>query len=342
MATKNLLSQSLELEFNNRCLYLRDKIERRITAKYLLSTWSASGLVYISTPRWTLNSQDRDHVLCSILQYEFIIINSEILCSALSSITKQLKQITKKCELLMKTLSELIIILKHDRVAFKHIFSNKNGIWEAFLSVSMTALLRNVPIGQIVLSDKDHSDTSWVNICMTLLVTIKYWKQKHFIFAINNGLYKLLMVWWIKRVHFPYSPRVQIELVLSCVLYQNCLKYASKIDYNSAITMKEYFVTTFRKYFKDNSNKSYRQYLRAMNGSNLCGISKFIKYQQNEEVIVKCGWPLCNKQRKEFEIRNKCKGCELLKYCCKSHQKKHWKFIHRQQCLRINCLQVRC
>ena len=46
-----------------------------------------------------------------------------------------------------------------------------------------------------------------------------------------------------------------------------------------------------------------------------------------------CQWIECKnkKKRKRLWI---CKGCKLVTYCCKSHQKKDWKFIHSTQCLK--------
>eukprot|EP01084_Bolivina_argentea_P308722 533924_1 len=44
-----------------------------------------------------------------------------------------------------------------------------------------------------------------------------------------------------------------------------------------------------------------------------------------------CKWIFCgNTQRKLY----KCKGCQLINYCCRKHQKQHWTYIHSQQCLR--------
>eukprot|EP01084_Bolivina_argentea_P018485 34415_1 len=46
-----------------------------------------------------------------------------------------------------------------------------------------------------------------------------------------------------------------------------------------------------------------------------------------------CEWKYC-KQTKKTKKLYRCKGCQLVTYCCKSHQKKHWKTIHSKQCLR--------
>lgn len=50
----------------------------------------------------------------------------------------------------------------------------------------------------------------------------------------------------------------------------------------------------------------------------------------------KCGWPPCSIYVPNDDIHQirtwKCSRCRLIRYCCKNHQKKHWKFIHRQQC----------
>lgn len=32
-----------------------------------------------------------------------------------------------------------------------------------------------------------------------------------------------------------------------------------------------------------------------------------------------------------------CRGCRLVRYCCVSHQKRHWKYVHRFECTRRFC-----
>ena len=49
--------------------------------------------------------------------------------------------------------------------------------------------------------------------------------------------------------------------------------------------------------------------------------------------IKKCMWPLC--RNRKYRNRYRCSRCQIVRYCCKNHQKKHWKFIHRQQCERF-------
>merc|ERR1712129_293494 len=50
------------------------------------------------------------------------------------------------------------------------------------------------------------------------------------------------------------------------------------------------------------------------------------------EKIIYCGHPRCNKQENDFAEKCLCEGCKLIKYCCRKHQKNHWKLIHSQQC----------
>ena len=61
-----------------------------------------------------------------------------------------------------------------------------------------------------------------------------------------------------------------------------------------------------------------------------------VKYVVKKDVKEYCGWPLCQKEiEKNDGKKTKCKGCKLIKYCSRNHQKKHWSYIHRQQCLKM-------
>eukprot|EP01084_Bolivina_argentea_P041495 76590_1 len=52
--------------------------------------------------------------------------------------------------------------------------------------------------------------------------------------------------------------------------------------------------------------------------------------------FMECGWIRCINNTAMSNVTLKlCKGCKLVAYCCRKHQKKAWKAIHSQQCLRI-------
>eukprot|EP01084_Bolivina_argentea_P238926 401453_1 len=51
------------------------------------------------------------------------------------------------------------------------------------------------------------------------------------------------------------------------------------------------------------------------------------KFEDNtEKGKTICGWILCSRKRYEFVKKSKCKGCKLIRYCSKTHQKKHWNY----------------
>eukprot|EP01083_Nonionella_stella_P047837 128030_1 len=44
-----------------------------------------------------------------------------------------------------------------------------------------------------------------------------------------------------------------------------------------------------------------------------------------------CAWTPCKEGKKELKV---CTGCKVARYCCRSHQKRHWKKFHRYCCKR--------
>lgn len=46
-----------------------------------------------------------------------------------------------------------------------------------------------------------------------------------------------------------------------------------------------------------------------------------------------CGWPACKADGRKSGAPYKCGRCKLVRYCCRNHQKKHWRWIHRTQCM---------
>ena len=59
------------------------------------------------------------------------------------------------------------------------------------------------------------------------------------------------------------------------------------------------------------------------------------------DILKPCGLLECTaveKRPKEFQM---CSGCRNVVYCCKNHQKKHWKQGHKLVCKKICELQAR-
>lgn len=52
-----------------------------------------------------------------------------------------------------------------------------------------------------------------------------------------------------------------------------------------------------------------------------------------------CGNPNCDNVEKEDNIFKCCSKCRLVSYCSKECQTKHWKLVHRKECINIESLE---
>lgn len=50
-----------------------------------------------------------------------------------------------------------------------------------------------------------------------------------------------------------------------------------------------------------------------------------------------CAWIKCEKGRANVDKMYQCKGCRMVNYCCRNHQKKDWALIHSNECLGRKC-----
>ena len=71
---------------------------------------------------------------------------------------------------------------------------------------------------------------------------------------------------------------------------------------------------------------------------------KFLKLKENhliltdfdfgcKLILLRCSFVFCNEKIKKLQ---RCKGCKFNIYCCRSCQKRDWKFIHSKMCERSN------
>eukprot|EP01084_Bolivina_argentea_P009249 17299_1 len=296
---------------NNQMLFIADKQARKEAVEFVLSMWSkpCQYEFYSSNPQFIWNS----------LQYEFIVIHQNKLSVTLSLITKQMNEIGNTVELrsLCENFLDLLQIIYHEHngLVIKHCFHSRQ-IWNNLLIAILNILLLAIKV-------TDKRSIQWSHYYLILFRTMKWLKRKHFMFAVNKGLNELLTMLYIINAHFKGNTIKSISL--SFLLYEQCLETAQNIG------IEHYFIESLQKRFERHGIKQlYLGYLHHVKQFSMDGMK-----MNNFDFDFKCGWPLCNKKKHEFQNKNKCKGCKLTQYCSRNHQKKHWNHIHREQCLRI-------
>merc|ERR1711879_812019 len=134
---------------------------------------------------------------------------------------------------------------------------------------------------------------------------MKYWKGYHVLFAMTNGMIPLLNNMQVSE-HDGDEGRLDAVIFFMC----KCVKNYGLLGYFGR----------FLDQFTD--VEAMCQYVDICDLKLKYGFSTF---------DAKCGYPLCTKRKGQrgFAAKSICKGCRLVRYCSRSHQKRHWKYMHR-------------
>eukprot|EP01084_Bolivina_argentea_P116156 206434_1 len=315
MSTTMFFSYEIHASHNNYVFNLRDQRDRAIAAQYFLNIWSNMSKkpfrIRHTSPIYT---QNRAKVFENHLCLE-IIRNEEALFAAISRFTQNAKLLQKQIFNNLDHNLWLLRLLTNNSLIIKH--TNQTNLWKPFISAMLTVLSIHIPDPQLSV---EHNDRIWNIFYFRFAHSVKYWKYKHLIFAVDNGLFKLMKGIYDPIKKFP-NKKLTINLKMFYTLMVKISLCSKDID---------------RKYGK-NSVRYVLKSLRATFGADNSFVAEIRNRYRSEfgefkfrYLYLECGWPLC--KRENFVKRNICKGCKLIQYCCRNHQKKHWKYIHSQQC----------
>lgn len=193
----------------------------------------------------------------------------------------------------------------------KRVFSindNEHPFWKSFMMATF----------QLILSFKqDGNDPKWSDtltepgvVLWTFWKSMTFWNENQVRFALRNDLVRIIVK--------------EKGGMVSCLLMHKILKITRKFKTKS--------IVEFRRTHQLKIKRRHPNY-EEPNGlkRKLSDITNLYLQKINPKYFP-CGWPLCSKLHSKWTPLKICSGCRMVRYCCKNHQKKHWKFVHSQQC----------
>lgn len=182
-----------------------------------------------------------------------------------------------------------------------------------------------------------------------LLHSMKYWDVEHWKFAFECGFQQLIDI-FTETVETPQpDPDALIQIAGEIPSRLYALNFRGGPGRSKKLSGKDFWplLRDMIGYFKIfllgvgelRGPPSLCKYPSVKSEDKRQIVKKSLRRQSERDKQYKnaCGWPPCFAKLLEDENRRsrrtwKCGCCRLIRYCCKNHQKKHWKFIHRQQC----------
>ena len=279
---------------------LRDPDQRLLALVFLLNhgTDGVNFLNCPNTPITDVNMYARSRLISNLLSFEVI--------GSLTSITKNYDYRAGQLR--------IALILHRSPLVQKVIFQSSPKLWRAFIDDCISTIGdANVRL---------QTGFSLHEYLELVTFSLRFWRRNHFEYALSNGICALITDLYESR-----ASRLDRKICAS-ILYFTIRKCLKQFD---DLTVR------FDALFK---SQSFRNVLG--NASAILAVRQFRKWVlAPRRDLTLCGWPWCSQATLAFNRAldgmttcKKCKGCRLIRYCSRKHQKKHWILIHSQQCKR--------
>ena len=160
------------------------------------------------------------------------------------------------------------------------------------------------------------------SIC--IVSSMRYWRRAHFRIAADNGYSEIIGALFQQAMG---TKRSMAKLFAFLSAYSQYFIWAKKRDPHGKYGLVRYMAHSLSRY----GNVESMQSLLDMSEKNPSGPTIL---RQANRVDDQCGWPPCGRMKKKdsFALRSVCAGCRCIRYCCRNHQKRHWSYMHREQC----------
>eukprot|EP01084_Bolivina_argentea_P251057 420909_1 len=236
----------------------------------------------------------------------------------------------------------LIVNIHYHRLQIKYIFSQCK-LWKLFL----LAIISNI------INSQSQID-SW----RALLHTMSCWKYKHYQFIMQNGIINAV----VHSIEIHWNSLISKLKSSTNVHYRRALHTMLNNLPNAPVTkqLQHFYFLLKHHHKKHNLMHKYQKFKKIIynrckqlesntNDNSEYGKRERLYYQKmgalpectfyNYDGNLKhCGWYKCTIQSEKQRDATKwyiCKGCKLVYYCSKKHQKKHWNCAHSSQCKQL-------
>eukprot|EP01084_Bolivina_argentea_P268499 456067_1 len=253
-----------------------------------------------------------------IVYYDSEATNNEIdeMCTTLQQITSENAQIIRELHNF-----SMFVMNADQRLLLKYLFRIKIR-----KSYSFLRLIINAALCQATQQPSELTDYLFYT---TIIHTMHFWSKRHFIFAIKHGICKIIVSNIISRSNQNNAEANLMEI--------NLQYFGFFIAYINKYNLSEYYLSELAKECFSNNEHEMKVLIFLKAKEFLQNISMDIKFSEPNDIIpkipLKCQWITCNKKEDQNKLY-RCKGCKLIVYCCRNHQKKHWNSFHSRQCLR--------